>query len=583
MRLLIASEAHFLLSPDGSVWTRGAEDYAFWSSYLGSFDEVAILARLRPVSAPPERAARADGAQVAFCELDDYRGPGQYLCRLRRLGGQARKALAGCDAVLLRAPGAVAYLASGANQRLRPPLPYAVEVLGDPWESLAPGRLSSPWRGLARRWSRAWLARLCREAPLCSYVTRARLEQRYPSRGLVFACSDVRLREAASESRIERRLARIREAAAGRRPWELGFLGSLETLSRAPDIHLRAVRACLDGGLDVRLSIAGDGRYRRPLERLAAHLDISNSVRFLGAIPGGRAVEEFLDQADLFLLASHTEGLPRALIEAMARACPAIGSRAGGIPELLRPEDLVEPGRADLLAGAIAAALRDPARLSAMARRNHAAAQAFLPERLEARRREFVDALGRFAAGAGPAPGPGPPERLLHVATSDRFWGFLDGQPGYMKARGLETGIASSPGPQLDAFARCQDAAAWPVAMTRGISPLADLKALARLWKLFRLWRPAIVHAHTPKAGLLAMLGARFARVPVKFYTIHGLAWQTRQGWRRCLLQALERLTCRLADRVFAVSPSVARSAIQAGCAADKIVVAGNGSANGLD
>ncbi|HYM09583.1 MAG TPA: sugar transferase, partial [Bryobacterales bacterium] len=46
---------------------------------------------------------------------------------------------------------------------------------------------------------------------------------------------------------------------------------------------------------------------------------------------------------------------------------------------------------------------------------------------------------------------------------------------------------------------------------------------------------------------------------------------------------ALERLTCRLADRVFAVSPSVARSAIQAGCAADKIVVAGNGSANGLD
>ena len=54
--------------------------------------------------------------------------------------------------------------------------------------------------------------------------------------------------------------------------------------------------------------------------------------------------------------------------------------------------------------------------------------------------------------------------------------------------------------------------------MTRGISPLADLKAAVRLWMLFLKIGPTIVHGATPKAGVLSMLAATLAGVPVRFY-----------------------------------------------------------------
>jgi glycosyltransferase involved in cell wall biosynthesis len=67
-----------------------------------------------------------------------------------------------------------------------------------------------------------------------------------------------------------------------------------------------------------------------------------------------------LDQADIFVMPSRTEGLPRTMIEAMARGLPCIGSAVGGIPELLRPEDMVPAGDASSLAGAIIKIAKNP-------------------------------------------------------------------------------------------------------------------------------------------------------------------------------------------------------------------------------
>jgi lipopolysaccharide/colanic/teichoic acid biosynthesis glycosyltransferase/glycosyltransferase involved in cell wall biosynthesis len=174
--------------------------------------------------------------------------------------------------------------------------------------------------------------------------------------------------------------------------------------------------------------------------------------------------------------------------------------------------------------------------------------------------------------------------KLVHVATSDAFLPFLEGQAASMRTRGLDVHVVSSPGPLLDSFARQAGAKAWPVRMERRMAPAADLRALWQLWRLFVRLRPDVVHAHTPKAGLLAMLAARLARTPAAFYTIHGLVWQTRRGWKRRLLIALETLACHLAHRVFAVGGSVRTRAIEAGLASPaKIIVPANGSANGVD
>ncbi len=103
-----------------------------------------------------------------------------------------------------------------------------------------------------------------------------------------------------------------------------------------------------------------------------------------------------LDQADLFVLPSRQEGLPRALLEAMARALPAIGSTAGGIPELLPPEDLVAPADIGALAAKIAEVLTDPARLQAMSARNLAKARGYRDQLTSRHRERYLLELRRL-------------------------------------------------------------------------------------------------------------------------------------------------------------------------------------------
>ena len=123
-----------------------------------------------------------------------------------------------------------------------------------------------------------------------------------------------------------------------------------------------------------------------------------------------------------------------------------------------------------------------------------------------------------------------------------------------------------------------------PVAMQRSISPLADLAALGKIYRLLRRIRPQLVHTHTPKAGLLGMIAARIAGVSVRIYTVNGLVWITSTGFQRRLLMLSERLACALATDVIAVSASLQRIVVEMGiCPPQKIRVLGSGGSHGVD
>lgn len=109
---------------------------------------------------------------------------------------------------------------------------------------------------------------------------------------------------------------------------------------------------------------------------------------FLGHLPSGDAVRRELDSAHLFVLPSHQEGMPRAMIEAMARALPCLGTRVGGIPELLSRPALVDAGdRA--LARRIADIARDPELRADLSRRNLTRAREFHERTLQPTRERF--------------------------------------------------------------------------------------------------------------------------------------------------------------------------------------------------
>jgi glycosyltransferase involved in cell wall biosynthesis len=394
MKLLVALEHHFRRGPDGCIYVQSPLDYAFWRRYLEVFEEVAVLARVGEGGEALAPEARADGQRVTFWPLPDYLGPWQYLRRLRALKARVRKAVRACDAYILRVPGLVGRLAWFEIKRLG--RPYAVEVVGDPWDVLAPGSMPGPFRPLYRRITASSLRKQCRGASATAYVTSEALQRRYPPGNNTFAThySSVELSGAfTSPDHITQRTNRLQELVGGSggsaRPIRLGFVGSLAQLYKGPDTLLHAASLCLRQGIALEVSLVGDGRYRAAMEDFARRLGVDKQACFLGHLPPGQAVYEFLDKIDLFVMPSRQEGLPRAMIEAMARGCPCIGSRVGGIPELLANDDMVPPDDPEALAARIAEVASDPERMFQMARRNLEKAQEYRPEVLAARRTAF--------------------------------------------------------------------------------------------------------------------------------------------------------------------------------------------------
>jgi glycosyltransferase involved in cell wall biosynthesis len=122
------------------------------------------------------------------------------------------------------------------------------------------------------------------------------------------------------------------------------------------------------------------------------------------------------------------------------------------------------------------------------------------------------------------------------------------------------------------------------IPMKREMAPLSDAISLIRLWWLLLRIRPDILHTHTPKAGLLGMIAGRCAGVRVRIFTINGLVWSTRSGWRRRLLELTEWLACALATNVLCVSQSIRKVVVNGNiCAESKVRLLGSGGSHGVN
>ncbi|PIO89056.1 MAG: glycosyltransferase family 1 protein [Zetaproteobacteria bacterium CG06_land_8_20_14_3_00_59_53] len=123
-----------------------------------------------------------------------------------------------------------------------------------------------------------------------------------------------------------------------------------------------------------------------------------------------------------------------------------------------------------------------------------------------------------------------------------------------------------------------------PLAIERRISPLRDLAALFALIRLFRRERFELVHSVTPKAGLLAMLAALFARIPRRVHIFTGQVWATRSGASRLLLKSMDRLLAACATHLLADSGSQRDFLVGQGVVKEgKAKVLAQGSISGVD
>ncbi len=378
MNVTVTLEQRFACAPDGTVWTPSQGSYEYLQRYLEVFDQVTVVARLERVARINPAWKRADGGGVCFEAMPHYVGPWQYLQHVFEIKRLLADVARSSEAAILQAPSILTTLLVKALAGGRHP--YALEVMGSPWDVFAPGAMRHPLRPYLRiRFSRE-LERLCMGACATAYVTRQALQRRYPPNpgGYATSYSNVELAED-SFSPMPRTGDRTGPAT-------LLMVGSLAQLYKAPDVLIEAAGICVRRGLDVRVVLVGEGQYRAALEARVCRMGLAAHIHFAGHV---KSVKEELDRADVFVLPSRTEGLPRAMIEAMARGLPCIGTAVGGIPELLGEEDLVPSGDAMALAQKIIEVINTPGRLAAMSRRNLAHARQYHETHLQQARRSF--------------------------------------------------------------------------------------------------------------------------------------------------------------------------------------------------
>ena len=147
MNLTVLSEVRFCRVADGSVWA-DASPYEFWTRYLDEFNFVTIVAREERIDAPRPGMQRSDGPGVRLRGVPHYMGSREFMLRWRGVCNAVRPLVYEPDALILRLGSLLALGLQGTL--LRSGRPYGVEVVGDPWDTFAPGvstRRCEAWSG----------------------------------------------------------------------------------------------------------------------------------------------------------------------------------------------------------------------------------------------------------------------------------------------------------------------------------------------------------------------------------------------------------------------------------------------------
>jgi glycosyltransferase involved in cell wall biosynthesis len=378
---------HKFKHADGQFYSNAFHG-GLWCRYLPHFDSLTVVGR--------DGGARGDGKEI------DASSPGVTiqlwpnlspirLFRRHRIRRKLAAVISQNDAVIVRLPSEYGLMAASLARDLGKPC--LVEVVGCARDAFS--HHGSPAARLYAPVAAHRVKRAVERAGFILYVSQDFLRRRYPSGAAAFwvSASNVELPPAQPET-LAMRLSRINEASGRVR---LGLVGSLSTRYKGVHTAIEALASLRATRLEMELHVLGPGQSG-PWQALADRSGVGAKVFFHAPLPAGQAVLEWLDGIDIYLQPSLTEGVPRSLIEAMSRGCPAVASAVGGIPELLPAEYLVEPEDATGLAKTIRELAGDKARMQHEASRNFQKALEFDGALLASKRDGLVKALAQAAA-----------------------------------------------------------------------------------------------------------------------------------------------------------------------------------------
>ena len=390
MHVLFCHDTFYTRDAIGQVYAYGAFPHSLWRSrYLLHFKGLSIIGREKSFTPTDVKALDvSSGAHVNHTLLPNINSPLKRLLCGRKTFAQIKAQVAKADAVIIRGPAEFGMMAAKAARQLGKP--YAVEMSGCAFENVwyhgsLIGKLYAPLKYLRAR-------TMVRHADQVLYVTEKFLQNRYPTNGHREFASNVEIETAPNEV-LEQRLNQITTAP---QKITFGMIGNFNNSLKGLNTALTALSKAKPNLPHFELRLLGQGDAAQWKARIN-DLNLNGRIVFSGTAKGGQAVLDWLDDIDIYLQPSFHEGLPRALIEAMSRGCPALASNAGGITELLPPAFIHQKGDAKMLAKHIIEMAGSAETRTNAARDNFVKAQDYTSDKLTPRRAAF---WARFAKSA---------------------------------------------------------------------------------------------------------------------------------------------------------------------------------------
>ena len=341
IRLLFVHSDPLKEDEDGNFYTGGSYNKEVWNRYLEICDELSYISRkehnIYNVTEAKEKFNDFDNNRINFIEIPsttssikDYLNIFNRIERNRIIKNEVFQH----DAVIARLPSKSGSIAIKYAKLLNKP--YLVEVVGSAWDALWTHSFKGKVLAL---FSHLRTKRGIKNAPYVIYVTTNYLQTNYPTTGQHTNCSNVSLSKF-DDKVLDERLNKIKNMSKNNKII-IGTTGAINIKYKGQEYVIKAIGKFKDQGItkfEYQLVGGGDLEY---LKSIAKKYNVLEQVKFLGEKPHNEVIE-WLDTIDLYIQPSLTEGLPRALIEALSRGLPSIGSNAGGIPELLDEKVIFE-------------------------------------------------------------------------------------------------------------------------------------------------------------------------------------------------------------------------------------------------
>lgn len=307
----------------------------FFSRYFCVVDKLIVADRVYQID-KTYKEAHQEPITLANVEIEEFPNLSSPKGIVREYSKSKKRIsclIDSCDLIFIRG-GVIAEIASKSAQKQDKP--YLLECAGCSWDEYwnysFSGKILAPYMEYSTKKS-------VKHASYVIYVTEKWLQQRYPTNGITTYASNVIL-DYIDEEALIHRLDKIKTSKQ-RKEFIIGTTGGIGNKAKGQQFVMKAMNRLKDQ-YDIRYELVGGGDDSY-LKKVALQNGIVDKVIFKGQLTHDEVLD-WLDSIDLYIQPSMQEGLPRSLIEAMSRACPAVGSTTGGIPELLNPSVIFKRG-----------------------------------------------------------------------------------------------------------------------------------------------------------------------------------------------------------------------------------------------